>query len=675
MKYGILIGLLGAAVLLVGCAAQEDGPPKQPAAAPPPGPEVTIDGGPPLPELPEEDWYGGFVAGDRLLMTDTGASISQLDAITGRGLRTITPQVSHPGSVLFLPDGQHAVTVGPQVVCWDLDTGKERWSFADQPLAKKNFCGAISPDGCWGVHVNQDGSLRLWDAARGQVRTLGRHAAFVRWLTFSADSQWLLSGDGDGVIKLWNVRQGVFCRTVDGDGRVTGALSPDGKYGLTRLGEAHTAALWEVASGKEIRRLKLAPVAIGQLVFLPDGKRVLAVGDDRKVRTWDVNTGKLVRECYWKEGLGADSVVVSPEGKRALLIGTGTVALWDLENNEEVRTLGNRFAAHTQGVAGVTHVTFSPDGRQVLGLAFGKNGPAFSWDALSAWDAESGRYFRTVKVDHGTCLIVWSADRTQALTAVPPNNANGFAAELSLWDVARGRRIRTLESVHGHVDCLDLSQDGRFALGSYVNHTLPKERALLLWDLESGRLIQRIGRELSEEQFQCVHFTPDGRRILVGTSRWQVWDVATEKLLHDWPGPENPFKAIQSYRAVFSRDAIRALTYGEKLQLWDLTNGTLVQTWSVPPDRFFGYYTAAAFSPDGKWVLSAGGPEGDIQLWEVARGQPLRTFVGRGMPGRIDSLAFSPDGKRAVAGGEYMAQIWDVKRGQDIHSLVLKKVP
>jgi hypothetical protein len=207
-----------------------------------------------------------------------------------------------------------------------------------------------------------------------------------------------------------------------------------------------------------------------------------------------------------------------------------------------------------------------------------------------------------------------------------------------------------------------------------VNHSLPKETALLQWDLRSGKLIQRIGRELSEEQFQCVHFSADGRRILAGTSRWRVWDVATGKLLHDWPGPQGLAKG-RPYRAVFSQDSKQALTYGDNLQLWDMANGALLRTLSVAPGIDFMSFTAAAFSSDGKWALSAGGPDGGIQLWDLSRSQAVRVFVGRGVPGRTDSLAFSPDGKRAVADGEWIAQLWDVTRGRDIHNLVLDKGP
>jgi WD40 repeat protein len=684
MKYGILMAILGAAVLLVGCAGEEEPSGKQAAAPSRRQDFLNHDGGPKppkdflnaqsRPKEPKSGWpfaRAAFVAGGRVLWTLNGQSLALLDATSGRSLRTIRPEPAHLGSVLLLPDGQHAVTVGPKVVCWDIDTGKELWSFADQPQMKDHFCAAVSADGSWGVHANQNGTLRLWDVPNGQVRTLvGRHTDVVRWVTFSPDSQWLLSGSSDGTIKQWNVRQGVLHRTVPGEGRGSGAFSPDSKYALTTTSEVHTAALWEVASGKEIRRLKLAPQAIYQLAFLPDGQHVVAVGDDHIVRTWDINTGQLVRESYWKDGLGADSVVLSADGKRALLIGTDTLAFWDLENNEEVRTLANRFA-RVHGVGEVKCVSFSPDGRQVFGRVRGQRAPRGYWNALVTWDAETGRALRTTKVDDEAFWTVWSADGKRALTCY-----SNSVAEISLWDVATGRRVRDLEQVHGQVHCLDLSPDGRFALGSHVNLTLPMQTALLLWDLETGKLIQTFARELSEEQFQCVHFSADGRTILAGTSRWRVWDVATGKLLHDWPGPDGLKTVVaHPYRAVFSRDGKRALTYGAKLQLWDLTTGALLL--NLVADRLgnLGLYTAAALSADGKRALSAGGPAEGIQLWDLSRGQAVRTFVGRGMAGRIDSLAFSPDGKWAVADGEWIAQIWDVTRGRDIRNLVLDKAP
>src|SRR5262245_3533750 len=56
---------------------------------------------------------------------------------------------------------------------------------------------------------------------------------------------------------------------------------------------------------------------------------------------------------------------------------------------------------------------------------------------------------------------------------------------------------------------------------------------------------------------------------------------------------------------------------------------------------------AFAFSPDGKWLASAG-RDGTARLWETATGKEVRRFGGHQGPAR--SVAFAPDGRLLATG-------------------------
>ena len=63
---------------------------------------------------------------------------------------------------------------------------------------------AFSPDGQTLASGNFDGSLKLWNLARGkEVRTLTGHTSYVYSVAFSPDGQTLASGSRDKTIKIW----------------------------------------------------------------------------------------------------------------------------------------------------------------------------------------------------------------------------------------------------------------------------------------------------------------------------------------------------------------------------------------------------------------------------------------------------------------------------------------
>jgi WD40 repeat protein len=53
-------------------------------------------------------------------------------------------------------------------------------------------------------------------------------------------------------------------------------------------------------------------------------------------------------------------------------------------------------------------------------------------------------------------------------------------------------------------------------------------------------------------------------------------------------------------------------------------------------------------------LLSAGGEDGTIRLWDVSTGVEIRRLTGH--TGGVRTMAFSPDGRRALSGSGSLAQ-------------------
>ena len=79
-----------------------------------------------------------------------------------------------------------------------------------------------------------------------------------------------------------------------------------------------------------------------------------------------------------------------------------------------------------------------------------------------------------------------------------------------------------------------------------------------------------------------------------------------------------------------------------------------------------GTVTSVAYSPDGKYVLS-GGEDRSLKLWDAASGKEVRTFAGH--RAAVTSVAFSPDGMFALSGSsDSTLRLWDAASGRELHA-------
>ena len=71
-----------------------------------------------------------------------------------------------------------------------------------------------------------------------------------------------------------------------------------------------------------------------------------------------------------------------------------------------------------------------------------------------------------------------------------------------------------------------------------------------------------------------------------------------------------------------------------------------------------GFVTSAAWSPDGRWVVTGEGwPFFVARLWDARSGELLRIFAGNNAP--VESVAFGPRGRSVLTGSE-VVRLWSV---------------
>jgi WD40 repeat protein/DNA-binding SARP family transcriptional activator len=289
--------------------------------------------------------------------------------MTDTGMPMVSALAAHP-------DGRRLLLGSPEVYAWDA---------AERQLGRpyRGFVGvvppgavAISPDGRYvsaaGGALPPDDvrSLVIWEAESGEVACrLEGHATTLRALAFSPDSRTLLAGSLNqerlGDLILWDAESCQMLRRFETTHEISSiAFSADGRQAITGQAYSPVVTLWDVSSGREVRRFvtDVYPErsSILDVAFGPNDQTILGSGSE-SLYMWDVESGEIVRRYRGHSGL-IYSQDVSPAGEDIVSSSEpGEVILWDLKSGEELY----RLLAHQQNVYSAV---FSVDGKRVFSI-------------------------------------------------------------------------------------------------------------------------------------------------------------------------------------------------------------------------------------------------------------------------------------------------------------------
>ncbi len=446
-------------------------------------------------------------------------------------------------------------------------------------------------------------------------------------------------------------------------------FSPDDKF-LVSAGGSRSCVLWEVATGKELRRFDLPAVRGGRvtvcsIAMSADGKLLALGSEDKVVRVWETATGKE-RSTFAELPCSMFCLAFDPRGHFLAGGGAGaSVQVWDLDANKPVGPWGE--------CKSIRSLAYAADGKTLTALEYDPNRKTL---VLSAWETTAGKQR-------------WRRECEQYSNGVLLPGGGAFAEPdsdekaIRLRDPESGRELGATAAVDSRLWMAAAAADRVLTVSGKGNDRTVRIHAAV------------TGKGLAEFQSPTgsvwrAALSHDGKLVAL-TDRTggtiQVWDVGRGKPVHAFAGhPNGPVtvafaadgKSVFTTTSRNNRTQPPAQWADWSLRQWDPLTGKELRVTRKDLGTEVHW---CCFSADGG-VLAVVTAEGKLRLWDTAADKELRSwnvptlvYTINGQPLAGQALwhpAFALDGKSLVAAGDKKVYRWDTRTGTELASVALE---
>jgi WD40 repeat protein len=243
---------------------------------------------------------------------------------SGKEVRTLSGHTGPVYCVAFHPNGTILASgsLDKTIRLWNVSDGKTIREIKGHTDIVDTI--AFNKDGKLLASGSSDKTIRVWNPDDGkEVKNLGTQPGTIYSVAFSPDGKWLATGGapdpgtvatgaaqakdqskkpgesgasaaGPTGMKTWDTSNWKESKSFKGhEGAVTGVLFTLDSAGLLSIGMMdRTVRLWNVADGKEMKKMGPTPDDLYGIAFSRDGKTLATCGYGGNLIAWNTAEGK-----------------------------------------------------------------------------------------------------------------------------------------------------------------------------------------------------------------------------------------------------------------------------------------------------------------------------------------------------------------------------------------------
>ncbi len=369
----------------------------------------------------------------------------------------------------------------------------------------RGVCACFSPNGSRIFVASSEGIISIYDGySYGEIAKINNILGSINSICFSPDGKRIFASLRDGRVEIWNAN------TYRKEGELKGH-----KEGYCKMGINRNRSLLAIAGNDNSAKIvdtqlfRIKGVLIGEkcpiqgIEFNPEGKEILTVSTEGKVKIWDRETFRALNSVE------VDSLVYSagysPDGNMIVLASLDkTAKIYNSKTLREVTVL----KGHKDDVI---FAGFIPNGTKIITISFD--------ETIKIWDSKTFEEILSMKTYVETMFSAcFSSDSKKAV----------FASDrgvLKIWDTESFKELGTITNEDGTVTSADFSPDNRRLI---VVAGTDYAKVFDACSLEEIHMLKG-----HKSTVKSAKFTQNGEKIITVSQddKVKIWDAETFECL------------------------------------------------------------------------------------------------------------------------------------------------